>query len=71
LKLLSSRKKETYRRILRVVPDRIHTIIPGMMILNEIARHFESDVIQISNYGVREGYLYSKVLKDGGHRVKG
>jgi len=71
LKLLNNRKKETYRRILRVVPDRIHTIIPGMMILDEIAKHFESELIQISNYGVREGYLYSKVLKDGGQRVKG
>ena len=71
LKLLKRRNKETYRRILRVVPDRIHTIIPGMLILNEIARHFESDVIMISNYGVREGYLYSKVLKDGGENAKG
>lgn len=71
LKILNKRKKDTYRRILRVVPDRIHTIIPGMLILNEIAAYFGSEVIRISNYGVREGYLYSKVLKDGGQSAKG
>ncbi|MBD3108458.1 phosphatase [Bacillus sp. AGMB 02131] len=71
LKILNKRKKDTYRRILRVVPDRIHTIIPGMLILNEIATYFGSEVIRISNYGVREGYLYSKVLKDGGQSAKG
>ena len=71
LKILNKGKKETYRRILRVVPDRIHTIIPGLLILNEIADYFGSEVIRISNYGVREGYLYSKVLKDGGDCVKG
>ena len=70
LNLLNKRNKETYRRILRVVPDRIHTIIPGMLILSAIAKHFNSEVIQISNYGVREGYLYSKVLEDGGNNGK-
>ena len=56
------RDKNTLRKILRVVPDRVHTIIPGMLILDTIIRYFDSEVIFISNYGVREGYLYSKVL---------
>jgi len=62
LTILQKRDKNTLRKILRVVPDRVHTIIPGMLILDTIIRYFGSEVIFISNYGVREGYLYSKVL---------
>ncbi len=49
--------------ILKLEPDRIHTIIPGMLILEEIVRRFAADKILISRYGVREGYLCQKVLQ--------
>lgn len=49
-------------RILRVVPERIHTIIPGMIILRTITKHFHCDEIIISEYGVREGYLIKTVI---------
>ncbi|NTW72334.1 MAG: phosphatase [Eubacteriaceae bacterium] len=64
LKLLASDSRESIETILQVVPDRIHTIIPGMIILNVIAKHYNSESITVSNNGVREGYLYSKVLKE-------
>lgn len=48
--------------ILKVDPERIHTIIPGFMILRYIAEQFEAREIVVSNYGVREGYLCQKVL---------
>ncbi|HWQ79536.1 MAG TPA: hypothetical protein VN381_11995 [Anaerovoracaceae bacterium] len=49
-------------RILRVVPERIHTIIPGMLLLRTIAKFYCCDKIIVSEYGVREGYLIKTVL---------
>ena len=49
-------------QLLKVTPDRIHTLLPGMTILRRVARTFCSDTMIISDYGVREGYLLSEVL---------
>lgn len=54
---------ETLDILLKTVPDRIGTILPGMIILHTLIKYFKSETIVISNFGVREGYLYSKVLK--------
>ena len=62
IKMFKKQDKQNLLTILKVVPDRIHTIIPGMIILNTIAKYFECEMIHVSGYGVREGYLYSKVL---------
>ena len=51
-----------YRQFLRVVPDRVHTLIPGMLILDEIIARVNTQLIHVSKYGVREGYLISRVL---------
>lgn len=49
-------------RILRIVPERIHTIIPGMLLLRTIAKFYCCKEIIVSEYGVREGYLIRTVL---------
>ncbi|MEL4105795.1 phosphatase [Oscillospiraceae bacterium WX1] len=51
------------RRILQVEPERFHTIIPGMVVLNAIAKNFKGDSITISKCGIPEGYLYDRILK--------
>lgn len=43
--------------ILRVEPERIHTMIPGIMILQHLTEYFQAERLYISSYGVREGYL--------------
>lgn len=48
-------------RLIKVIPDRLHTILPGMIVLNTLAKHFGSEVIFVSEFGVREGYLYRKL----------
>lgn len=48
--------------ILSVKADRVHTLIPGMIILHKIAKYFDADTINISQTGVREGYVYNKIL---------
>lgn len=45
-------------RILKVAPERIHTLLPGMAVFATVASVFSSDHIITSPYGVREGYLY-------------
>jgi exopolyphosphatase/guanosine-5'-triphosphate,3'-diphosphate pyrophosphatase len=50
--------------ILKMEPERIHTIIPGVLIMKHVFRRFDADEIIVSNYGVREGYLCQKILSD-------
>lgn len=44
--------------LLNVVPERIKTIVPGMVIADTLSKYFGSDYILFSDSGVREGYLY-------------
>lgn len=63
-KLLKSfyHDEDGINRILRVVPERIHTIIPGMILLKTIAKHYHCEKMIVSEYGVREGYLIKTVI---------
>ena len=56
-------RKENLTCLLKVTPERLHTLLPGMTILRQIARTFCSDTMIVSDYGVREGYLLSEVLQ--------
>lgn len=49
--------------LLKTVPDRLHTIIPGMIIANEIAKLINATNITYKDAGMREGFLYTHVLK--------
>ena len=59
---LQDEEKQTLKKVLRVAPDRLHTLIPGMLILNTICRVCGCEEIAMSSYGVREGYLYKKAV---------
>lgn len=60
----NSRKKLT-SGILKVSPDRIHTLLPGTVVINTVAQLYGSREIVTVPYGVREGYLYSVLEKRG------
>ena len=47
--------------ILRYEPERIHTLVPGVMILQYLADRFDVADITVSHYGVREGYLCQRI----------
>lgn len=47
--------------ILRYEPERIHTLVPGVMILRYLADRYGVQDISVSPYGVREGYLRRKI----------
>lgn len=44
-----------------VVPGRINSLVPGMVILDEIARLTGAKTFHVSRYGTREGFLLSKL----------
>ena len=60
--MLCQGDKKAVDLILRTEADRIHTIVPGLMILQHIFSHFNADGLIVSKYGVREGYLCQKIL---------
>ena len=60
--ILSCRDRTASNLILRQAPDRIHTIVPGLLILKHMLTYFAAETIIVSNYGVREGYLCQKIL---------
>lgn len=63
LELLSAGNTSAMNLILRVCPDRIHTIVPGVFILSYLCKKFRSEKIIVSSFGVREGYLFDRVLR--------
>lgn len=52
----------TLRLMLKAAPDRLHTMIPGLMMLRAVAGASGCQSIQVSRCGVREGYLREKVM---------
>ena len=55
------------RQILRIVPDRVHTILPGLAILCAVLKSYEVETVLVSPCGVREGYLLQRVMGVNGH----
>ena len=48
--------------LLRSAPDRLHTIIPGMIIASVLADTFAAEDILYSDSGVREGYIWKEII---------
>ncbi len=64
-KILSHYRKNSrkiLKKVMQLAPDRIHTVITGLVILSTVSEAFGSDRIVVSTCGVREGYLLKKVL---------
>ena len=59
--------QDTLRQILRSVPDRVHTILPGLAILTAILDAYEVSTVSVSTCGVREGYLLRRVMEGTSH----
>ena len=57
--------RKLMRRILKVAPERVHTLVPGVLILQCAAELYQSERICTSPCGVREGYLSFMLEKEG------
>ena len=53
--------RATIDLILKTEPERIHTAIPGLLILRCQARRYQATEIVVSKFGVREGYLCQRI----------
>lgn len=62
VKYLQEDEGKTIHRFLKVKPDRVHTMFPGLLIIDTIAQYTKAKRIQVSLNGVREGYLMEKIL---------
>ena len=54
--------ESNYKRLEQIIPDRIQTIVPGMLALQAVAHKAGTKTAMLSKYGVREGYLLGKTL---------
>ena len=52
--------------LLRSAPDRLHNIVPGMLIAHILAETFAAEDIAYSDSGVREGYIWKEIIEAGG-----
>jgi exopolyphosphatase/guanosine-5'-triphosphate,3'-diphosphate pyrophosphatase len=46
----------------KVIPERFFSVLPGMMILKELAKRTAAETIIIGKGGVREGYLIDRIM---------
>ncbi len=53
--------KSSILELVQVIPERTHTILPGMIILRTVAEYYNCKKIVVSEYGLREGYLISQL----------
>lgn len=62
-KILLNKPQKAKNIIIKACPDRVHTIIPGILIVDEILKRTNAKEIVVSKYGVREGYLCQKIMQ--------
>ena len=63
VEFLCDDKRKATNVILKICPERVHTIITGILILNVSVQEFGSDKIIVSRFGVREGYLCQRIME--------
>lgn len=62
-KIAASDDPAVSRAAYRILPERMFSMVPGLLIILEIARRFGSEKFYVSQTGVREGYLIDRFLK--------
>jgi exopolyphosphatase/guanosine-5'-triphosphate,3'-diphosphate pyrophosphatase len=62
-KMFENGSPEAFRALYKISPDRVLTIHPGLLILEEAVRRLLCAEIRISKYGVREGFYIDRILK--------
>jgi exopolyphosphatase/guanosine-5'-triphosphate,3'-diphosphate pyrophosphatase len=63
LDLLRDKSDNIYLKVYQSIPERLLTISTGLAILQQVIKKFGCETISVSKFGVREGYLISRVLE--------
>lgn len=58
---LCKNDKNAMNLILLYEPERIHTLVPGILLLGYLMDQYGAQEVTVSHYGVREGYLHQKI----------
>lgn len=58
---LCKNDKDAMDLILLYEPERIHTLVPGVLLLLYLMDQYGAQTVTVSHYGVREGYLHQKI----------
>jgi len=58
------RNKKIIRTTVMVVPERLHSIVPGAIMLYRLLKYLGIEKVNVSKLGVREGYLKDKIIKE-------
>jgi len=61
---IASKEKTAYLKLIRTVPERIHTVGTGLVILDAIRDYFSATHMRIFTQGVREGFMVKQLEKD-------
>lgn len=64
LYLTEENEKDFIRQMLKRKPDRLHTIVPGILIIGKLMDYCGCEEILVSDVGVREGFLQKRVMED-------
>ncbi len=62
-KTICRQDRQSIDLILKICPDRVHTVIPGLLILESLAKRLGTGSVEIRGSGIREGYLWHRLLK--------
>ena len=58
------KNKKVIRTTVMVVPERLHSIVPGAIMLYRLLKYIGIEKVNVSKLGVREGYLKDKIIKE-------
>lgn len=62
LNRLCSDREAAERMLRKIVPERLDSMLPGMLLFRVIADYFSCEQVEISMFGVREGFLTKRIL---------
>ena len=62
LKLYAEDPRTFSHTAVKAVPERIHTVVPGCVIIAAVMRRLNAKTMEICKYGLREGYLLERYL---------
>lgn len=60
----STQPNELVQLLSQHIADRLSTLIPGMIIIDEIMTAVKAEQFKLSSDGVREGYFYKRILRE-------
>lgn len=62
LELLDDDPSQFAHLAVKAVPERLHSVVPGCILLRTLMRAAKAEELTLCKYGVREGYLVERVL---------